>query len=136
MTKKEYLSQAFWFDKLIKIKIEQLASFRDEAEKCTPTLTGMPGSTDRGASKVANCVASMVDLEHEMKVELDELLQARRGILLAIKVLGDPESRLLLELRYIHYKTWKEISQVMEYNIRHVYRLHDEALEKLKILLI
>jgi len=43
------------------------------------------------------------------------------------------EHQTLLELRYLCFKTWEQIAVDMGYNVRHVYRLHDEAIENITV---
>lgn len=46
-----------------------------------------------------------------------------------IESLDDPRYVELLTLRYIRDLTWEEIAEAMTYEVRHVYRLHGEALQ-------
>lgn len=133
MTSKEFLAQARGLDRLISGKLDQIESLRDLAEKCTATLTGMPGNSDRSVSTVADTVAKIVDLQIEILHDIDDLVALNREIIRSIKTLGNTELQSLMELRYLGFKTWEEIAVELKYNIRHIYRLHDEALENLVI---
>ena len=133
MTSKEFLAQARGLDRLISGKLEQIESLRDLAEKCTATLTGMPGNSDRSVSTVADTVAKMVDLQIEILHDIDDLVALNREIIRCLKTLGNTELQSLMEQRYLGFKTWEEIAVELKYNIRHIYRLHDEALENLVI---
>lgn len=133
MTKRDYLIQARGLDRLIRSKLEQIDSLRDLAEKCTSTLTGMPGNSDRSVSTVADTVAKIVDLQVEILHDIDELVGIKRDIIRCVRTIGNTELQTLLELRYLCFKTWEEIAVELKYNIRHIYRLHDEALDKLAI---
>lgn len=133
MTKKEYLAQARGLDMLIKSKLEQIELLKSLAEKCTITLTGMPGNPNRSASIVADTVAKIVDLQIDIIQDIDNLVDMNREIIRSIKTLYNTELQTLLELRYLGFKTWEEIAVELKYNIRQVYRLHDEALANLTI---
>lgn len=133
MTSKEFLAQARGLDRLISGKLDQIESLRDLAEKCTATLTGMPGNSDRSVSTVADTVAKIVDLQIEILHDIDDLVALNREIIRCIKTLGNTELQSLMEQRYLGFKTWEEIAVELKYNIRHIYRLHDEALENLVI---
>ena len=41
---------------------------------------------------------------------------------------GDPTLRNLLIYRYLDFETWESIAVMMNYGIRHVYKLHGRAL--------
>ena len=43
------------------------------------------------------------------------------------------EYQRLLELRYLCFRSWKQIADEMGYSKQHIFRLHNEALEKVDI---
>ena len=127
MTTKEYLGQAYRLDQRINSKLEQVASLNELATKCTSTLTGMPHNPNRGTSTMADAIAKIVDLQAEINRDIDRLVDLKRDMVRAIKAVDNTEYQTLLELRYLCFKTWEQIAVDMGYNVRHVYRLHDEA---------
>ncbi|NJP41643.1 DUF1492 domain-containing protein [Oscillospiraceae bacterium HV4-5-C5C] len=131
MTAKEYLSQAYRLDQRINSKLEQVASLNELATKCTSTLTGMPRNPNHGTSTMADAVAKIVDLQAEINCDIDHLVDLKRDMVRAIKAVDNTEYQTLLELRYLCFKTWEQIAVDMGYNVRHVYRLHDEAVNSL-----
>ena len=131
MTVKEFLGQAYRLDQRINSKIEQVASLNELATKCTSALTGMPRNPNRGISTMAEAVAKIVDLQAEINRDIDHLIDLKREIVRLIKAVGNTEYQTLLELRYLCFKTWEQIAVDMEYNVRHVYRLHDDAVENI-----
>lgn len=133
MTVKEYLSQAYRLDQRINSKLEQIMSLNELATKCTSTLTGMPLNPSRSTSTMADAVAKIVDLQAEINRDIDRLVDLKRDMVRAIKAVNNTECQTLLELRYLCFKTWEQIAVDMNYNVRHVYRLHDEAVDKLTI---
>ncbi|MHB8963931.1 MAG: DUF1492 domain-containing protein [Saccharofermentanales bacterium] len=134
MTAKEYLGQAYRLDQRINSKLEQIASLNDLATKCTSTLTGMPRNPNRGSSSMADAVAKIVDLQAEINRDIDRLIDLKREMVRLIKAVDNTEYQTLLELRYLCFKTWEQIAVDMGYNVRHVYRIHDEAVDKIAIL--
>ena len=131
MTVKEYLGQAYRLDQRINSKLEQVASLNELATKCTSTLTGMPRNPNRGTSTMADAVGKIVDLQAEINRDIDRLVDLKREMVRLIKAVDNTEYQTLLELRYLCFKTWEQIAVNMGYNVRHVYRLHDEAMEKI-----
>lgn len=131
MTVKEYLGQAYRLDQRINSKLEQVASLNELATKCTSTLTGMPRNPNRGTSTMADAVGKIVDLQAEINRDIDRLVDLKREMVRLIKAVDNTEYQTLLELRYLCFKTWEQIAVDMGYNVRHVYRLHDEAMEKI-----
>jgi len=130
MTAKEYLSQALRLDQRIDAKIAQVASLNELATKCTATLTGMPRNPNRGGSTMADAVCKIVDLQNEINRDIDRLVDLKRELVAVIKAVEDTEYQTLLEKRYLCFQTWEQIAVDMGYNVRHLYRVHEEALEK------
>ena len=132
MKAKEYLGQAYRLDQRINSKLEQIASLNELAMKCTSTLTGMPRNHDRSISKI-EVVSKIVDLQEEINRDVEKLVDLKRELVWRIKAVDDTEYQTLLELRYLCFKTWEQIAVDLGYNVRHVYRLHDEAVESIKV---
>lgn len=127
MNAKEYLGKAYRLDRRIDSKIEQAASLNALAAKCTAAITGMPRNPNRKSSIMADAVAKIVDLQAEINRDIDALVDLKREMVRAIKAVDNTEYQTLLELRYLCFKTWEQIAVDMGYSVRHVYRLHDEA---------
>ena len=134
MIAKEYLSQAYRLDQRINSKLEQIASLNDLATKCTSTLTGMPRNPNRGSSTMADAVSKIVELQAEINSDIDRLVDLKCDMVRCIKAVDNTEHQTLLELRYLCFKTWEQIAVDMGYNVRHVYRLHDDAIVNLVII--
>ncbi len=129
MTAKEYLGQAYRLDQRINSKLEQVSSLNELAKKVTTTLTGMPRNPNQATSTMADAVAKIIDLQAEINGDIDRLVDLKREMVTLIKAVNNIEYQTLLELRYLCFYTWEQIAVDMGYNVRHVYRIHDEAVE-------
>lgn len=128
MTAKEYLSQAYHLDQRINSLIAQEDSLNGLATKCTSVMTGMPHSPNHGTSSMENAIVKIVDLQHEINDEIDRLVDLKVEIATVIHSMDNPEYSLLLEQRYLCFRTWPEIASQLGYSLRHTQRLHEEAL--------
>ena len=133
MTAKEYLGQAYRLDQRINSKLEQIRSLNELAAKCTSTITGMPKNPSHATSMMEEAVGKIVDLQKEIDGDIGQLVDLKRDMVSIIKAVQNTEYQTLLELRYLCFKTWEQIAVAMGYNLRHVYRLHDEAVESIKV---
>ena len=133
MTVKEYLGQAYRLDQRINSKLEQVASLNELATKCTSTLTGMPRNPNRGTSTLADAVGKIVDLQAEINRDIDRLVDLKREMVSLIKAVDNTEYQTLLELRYLCFKTWEQISVDMGYSIQHIYRLREKAYDEIRV---
>ena len=131
MTPKEYLNQAYWLDRRIDSKLEQLSALRDTATKTTAVMDGEVVSHTRNVHSLQDVIAKIIDMQEEINSDIDALVDLKRDIMRTIREIEDPEAQTVLELRYLCFKRWEEISVIMNYSVRRVYQIHDEALEKL-----
>ena len=133
MTAKEYLSQAYRLDKRIDSKIEQLKSLNLLATKCTSTLSDMPKSQSISNSRLEDTVVKIVDLQEEINRDIDSLVDLKRDIVRTIKSVQNPEYQIILELRYLCFKTWEEIAVLMNCSIDNVFKIRKNALKSVVI---
>jgi len=133
MTAREYLSQAMYLDRRIDAKIAQIDHLNMLAKKCTATVSGMPRNPNGGGSTMADAVGKIVDLQQEINRDIDRLVDLKRELAIVIKAVEDPEQQTVLELRYLCFRSWSSIAMEMGYHVRHLYRLHDEALNNIVI---
>ena len=133
MTPKEYLNQAYWLDRRIDSKLEQLSTLRDTATKTTAVMDSEVVSHTRNVHSLQDVIAKIIDMQEEINGDIDALVDLKRDIMQTIREIEDPEAQTVLELRYLCFKRWEEISVIMNYSVRRVYQIHDEALEKLTV---
>ena len=129
MNAKEYLSQAYRIDQRINSKLEQVMSLRALLGKATGTLTGAPKAATPNPHSMEDTICKMVDMENEINADIDMLVDLKTEIMTCIKAVGNPEYQTLLELRYLCFKRWEDVSAELGYDLRYVYKLHDQALE-------
>ena len=72
-----------------------------------------------------------MDFEEEITRSIDRLIDLKQE---ASKVIDqiDGVYGTVLEMRYLECMRWEEIAYRLNYSIQHVYRLHGQALLKLK----
>ena len=72
-----------------------------------------------------------MELEEEINRDIDKLVDLKTDITHLIKRLDSHDYQILLEQRYLCFKSWEQISVDLGYSIQHTFRLHDAALEEL-----
>lgn len=125
---KEYLHQAYRIDQRINSKLEQVRSLRNLAEKATSTLSDIPFSGTRNYHRMEDIIAKMVDLEAEINTDISDLVNLKQEITEVIKQVTNKEYQTILELRYLCFMRWEEISVELHLDLRWVHRLHNKAL--------
>ena len=131
MTAKEYLWQARLIDRRIDSKLEQMMKLRESATKATMTLSDMPRSDTPNLQPMESTIINIIDLENEINQDIDRLVDLKREARDVISALPDPEQQLILELRYLCYKSWDDIADAMGYSSSNIYRLHGLALKNI-----
>jgi len=125
---KDYLHQAYRIDQRINSKLEQVRSLRNLAEKATTTLSDTPFSGTRNFHRMEDIIAKMVDLESEINADISDLVNLKQEITAIVKKVANKEYQTILELRYLCFMRWEEISVELHLDIRWVHRLHNKAL--------
>ena len=135
MNAKEYLKQAFYLDKRINSKLEQVESLSALATKATTTLSDMPKDPNKGISRLGDTIAKIIDLQEEINKDIDKLVDLKAEIVGIIKRIDNKELQVILEKRYLCFETGEKIAVEMTYDIRHIHRLHNLGLKETSKLL-
>lgn len=124
----EYLEQAHRLREYIMVKEEQLASLREAAERIVPRgIGGEIGKSGHYGNAKEDILCKVMDLESELVRDIGRMIDSMRRVKRAVEAVEDKTMRMVLELRYLNYKTWEQISDIMCYSERHIYRLHMQA---------
>lgn len=130
MTAKEYLNQAFYLDRRINSKLDMLATFREMAAKTTGVMQDDVVSHTRNVHALEDTVAKIVDMQSEINMEIDRLVNTKQEILRTIQEVQKPDYQMLLELRYICFRSWEEIADRLCCTVSNVYKMHAKALQE------
>lgn len=133
MTAKEYLMQIHRLD-------EDIKSNRRRIEELKYSIGGIraidyAGDKVGGSSEpdsMAAQIAQLVDLERKVNAETVELLKKKDRIVREIRNVEDTRYVTLLTLRYVDCERWEQIAVDMNESIRHVFRIHGDALKAFK----
>lgn len=132
MTPKEYLEQAVYLDQRINSKLTQVENLRSLATKVTTVYSDSPHSPAPDCQRLEKTIAKIVDLENDINKDIDTLVDLKKEITETINKIPDLRQRTILEMRYLSFRTWEQIAVALDHDIRHVYRLHGEALKQIK----
>lgn len=133
MTAKEYLSQAFWVDVGIGSKLDQLERLNALATRATTTFSQTPVSGTRNPHRTEDVVIKIIMLEDKLKEDMNRLVELKADITKAIEGVDVKEYRILLEKRYLSFMKWEDIAFDMHCSLRTIYRMHGEALKKVRV---
>lgn len=132
MTIKEWLNRG---EKLNE-EIDSLLETRDAAfeEACGTTVSANP---DKVQTNLGNAAESKMiryaEFSRQIDEQIDRLIQIKSEILLAIRTVDDSICRRLLIERYLNFRTWEEVANIIHHGYDYTRKeLHSKALGKIK----
>ena len=145
MTAKDYLLRAWHIDARIDEKIAEIEHLEEKRERIMAKLTAgrasnLSGMPRGGRYDWTESVESVIETDelirdavNALRAEIMELCRVKREVADAINAVEPAVYRRVLDLRYRNYLDWQTIAQKMGYDVRHVFRLHGEALLCVKV---
>lgn len=128
----KYLNQYKYLDKEIDRKIKELESWKSRIFNVTGTLSDMPKNPNR-SNIIEKGIAVIDEIENSINQDIDDLVNLKKEIENKINTVNDLKLRELLKSRYLDCKSWEEIAFRNNITWRHVYRLHEQALDEINI---
>ncbi|MDC7248449.1 MAG: DUF1492 domain-containing protein [Sphaerochaetaceae bacterium] len=128
MTNKEFLSRAFYLERQIKSKENQLQYLRAHAIYVTPSISDIPNCSATEKSRMEKTLIKIMELEDYINKEIIKLIGLKKEIDSAIKAINNISCETILEMRYLEYLNWQEIAIRLNVSQDHVYYLHRKAL--------
>ena len=65
--------------------------------------------------------------------DIEELLSIKKKTMEVIKEVGQPDCQMVLEMRYLCFKTWEAIAIEIGCSVQNVHILHSKALDLVKV---
>lgn len=128
MTVKDWLNRGYKIDK----EINALLLEREKAFNLACKVSAPPSDNERVKASAGNGSENRyikyAEYSRLIDSRIDRLYQVKNEILTVISVVENNTYRTLLILRYVQFKTWEEIADCMGYEVRWVYKLHEQAL--------
>ncbi len=129
ITKKE-LKQIPYLDR----RIDSMRKELERLKELSTCIKSFNSTEDKiKTSKVKDpmkIVDKIVDLESEIKAEVDRLIALKKEVRELFDSLDDRE-KLLMELRYIKRTRWNDIARIMVYDRQYIENLHGKILKKI-----
>ena len=131
MTAKEFLRRARTIDRRVDETEERIERLRERLEAGRmSSLTGMPRG---GSADWTDTADKLIMLERRCNAQVRELVCWKLAAIDAIRAVDEPRLAELLELYYIDGMTWERVAERMMLDLRWVYRLHGQALMRVKV---
>ena len=128
MSTKEWLLRAWNIEKEIHALEREKESAKALATSVTAKYDDVKVQTSQGNS-TENAILKYIEYENKIAERIDELYAVKREIFDAISKVDNTTYRTLLALRYLQFMTWERIAEEMRVDNRHIYKLHNKALD-------
>ncbi len=136
MTKKQYLRQGYILKQKISIQEALLKEYKanlDSLKGINYSKDKLQGGPVQDDSIVIRKIDKIIEVEKNITRLHNELDIFQNNISLALKKINSDIEEKIIVYRYINNLSWEEISKNIGYSKTQTYRLHEQALEKLKI---
>ena len=100
---------------------------RSQAERITPSYSEV--TRKKSGKKRDGKIITLVEYDDIIRQDMQLLVESLNSVRQIINYAGNPRLHLILQMRYLNYKTWEQIAVEMNYSIQHIYRLRDKALK-------
>lgn len=130
MNAKAYLEQPYRMNLKINSQLEQLEQMKSLTSKVTSSFEERVSGT-KSRSPMESAIIRVMMTENEINRLIEVFMEIKADISDNIKKLDSFENKMLLELRYLCFNSWEEISMKMNYNISYVYKIHSRALKSM-----
>ena len=136
MTAKEYLRQYGQLKREVLRLIDERQRWVDLATRITPAYSDAPKGGQSGDGKIPAAVEKIVEQERRIDAKIAEMTKLLDEIEKLLGEVGNPDYRLLLELRYLQGLTWEQIAKKMHFSWPHIIRLHGKALLQMQDVMV
>jgi len=129
MTAREYLSQINKLDKMIENKYAEILRLQAMSVSISVVTGSERVQTSMNHDKIDKAVVKLLSAVEEYEKMLDQYIDKRNAITKMIDDIEDANYYDVLFRRYVEHKRLEVIAHEMNYDVRHIGRLHNQALE-------
>ena len=129
MTAKEYLSQGYRLEQIIKLIKMDIEYWQDLASSVSsPGFEEHFNATRNTDAPFVKQIYKMMEYQDLLTAKLELHIKLKTEMQQAISEMSNQDERLVLEFRYIKNLTWPRIADLMYVDESTVRRWHDKAL--------
>lgn len=130
MTTKEYLNQISRLNRMINNKLSELAELKELTVSISSVRTGERVQTSPNYDSISSAIAKIDEKEREIDLLIDKFVDLKAEIKNQIDKVPKERYRFILDQKYIHLKTIREISDMLCITDRGCKKAHKIALEE------
>ena len=105
-----YLERVEMIDSIVNNKLIEQRQWKDLALGITANMDGERVQSSGSKSKMADALNKCIDMEAEIDRLIDKLINTKKDVIQTIEQLNSPIEYNVIHLRFIQYKTLREIA--------------------------
>lgn len=129
MTTKQYLSRFQRINQEIDGNLAEIFRLKTMAMSITVAQKDVNVQSSGDPDKMASAVAKIVDLEREINEKIDGMKVSREKMISQISQIDNDMEYTVLYQHYIQNLTFEKIADNNNYSVRHIFRVHGNALQ-------
>ena len=129
MTGKDFLISVPRSFLILNSKLEQFACLQDTVKKINAVIDGTPSVSNKDFSRIESAVTAALNYSTSVADAVGEFILLHKSAMREINKIQSFDEKLILEYRYLAFKSWAEIADLMHVSLRYIYKLHGHALE-------
>lgn len=129
MTTKQYLSRFQRINQEIDGNLAEIFRLKTMAMSITVAQKDVNVQSSGESDRMASAVAKIVDLEREIDEKIDGMKVSREKMISQIAQIDNDMEYTVLYQHYIQNLTFEKIAENSNYSIRHIFRVHGNALQ-------
>lgn len=130
MNAKEYLNRVRFADISINTENDELYHLKLKSLQVSPQSQGERVQSSGSGGDFTKIIDKIVLLQDKINEEIDRLVELKEQARTLIHMLTDERYKTVLTEYYLNHKTWEQVADCMNYDLRWVYRIHGRALKE------
>ena len=130
MNAKEYLNRVRFADISINTKNDELYHLKLKSLQVSPQSQGERVQSSGSGGDFTKIIDKIFLLQDKINEEVDRLVELKDQARTLIHRLTDERYKTVLTEYYLNHKTWEQVANCMNYDLRWVYRIHGKALKE------
>nr|DAG50820.1 MAG TPA: Protein of unknown function (DUF1492) [Caudoviricetes sp.] len=127
---KEYLNRVRFADISINTKNDELYHLKLKSLQVSPQSQGERVQSSGSGGDFTKIIDKIFLLQDKINEEVDRLVELKDQARTLIHMLTDERYKTVLTEYYLNHKTWEQVADCMNYDLRWVYRMHGKALKE------
>lgn len=126
---KEYLNRVRFADISINTRSDELYHLKLKSLQVSPQSQGERVQSSGSGGDFTKIIDKIVLLQDKINEEIDLLVELKEQARTLIHMLTDERYKTVLTEYYLNHKTWEQVADCMNYDLRYVYKVHGRALQ-------